>query len=174
MSNDGSTLTGAYLRQVIRYEAETGELFWRRPRRNQKRGALGAPAGHGGRLQTPIGGKAHYVHRLVWLYHHDAWPADQLDHINGNKLDNRIENLREATGLENLQNRWVGNAGTRGGLLGVSWDGRKVDGRPWRARIMRDGRSTSLGYYPTPEEAHEAYLAAKSQVHPFWSGHRVA
>lgn len=148
------TLTAERLRQLVEYR--DGELFWRDPTGNMKLGPLGALAGHGRRLQAQIDGRAHYVHRLVWLYHYGVWPAKQVDHINGDKLDNRIENLREVTNAENTQN--VDRAG-------VSHDKRN---NKWRARIMVDGRSISLGYHATRAEARCAYLRAKEIYHPAW------
>jgi len=153
------TFDAATLRELVRYE--DGRLYWRDPGPRQVVGPLGSPAGHGGRLQMPILGSAHYVHRLVWLYHHGDWPADQIDHINGDKLDNRIENLRESDNRANAQNvlRKTG---------GVSLD--KRSGR-WRARIMANGRNISLGYYNSEAEARAEYLRAKLHYHePFRTG----
>lgn len=153
------TLTPERVRELVVYR--DGKLFWRNPTSNMKRSALGAKAGHGGRLQTSIEGSAHYIHRLVWVYHHGYWPTKQIDHINGDKLDNRIENLREVTNGENAQNRKV---------RGVSFDHRKVE-RPWRARIMVNGRSISLGYFDTEQEALNEYQRAKLVYHePFVTG----
>lgn len=155
------TLTAARLRALVRYESD-GSLHWRNPvGTKMKRGPLGAPAGHGGRLQTPIDGKAQYIHRLVWLYHHGEWPDGQLDHIDRDKRNNRIENLRPATNAENLQNRLPSKGG-------VTLDKRKAM-RPWRARIMVDGRCISLGYYDTRTEAEAEYRRAKLVYHPFYA-----
>lgn len=155
--NTDHTLTAARLRSLVRYDAATGTLHWRVLLPRRKRGPLGAPAGHGGRLQTPIDGRAHYIHRLVWLYHHDEWPADQVDHINGDKRDNRIENLRVVSNGENAQNRRV---------RGVTYERR--NGR-WRARIMVDGKSISLGYFATEREALAEYQRAKLVYHESWA-----
>lgn len=150
------TLTAERLRELVVYR--DGELFWRNPAGRMKREALGAPAGHGRRLQTPIDGTAHYIHRLIWLYHHGRWPSEQIDHINGDKLDNRIENLREVTNGENAQNRRI---------RGVTLERRKAE-RPWRARIMVNGRSISLGYFDTEQEALDEYQRAKLVYHEAW------
>lgn len=147
------------VRELLRYDR--GAVYWRTPTNRQKQDALGAPAGHGGRLQTPIEGRATYVHHLVWVLHHGEWPTTQVDHVNGNKLDNRIENLRLATNAENCQNRHHS---------GVSYDHRKAQ-RHWRARIMVHGRSISLGYYATRDQAEAEYRRAKLVYHqPFASG----
>ena len=155
------TLTAARLRELLRYEPD-GTLHWRvitDPVR-QKVGPLGAPAGHGGRLQMRLDGHGQYMHRLVWLYHHGDWPSAQVDHINGDKRDNRIENLRLANTAENTQNRLPRK-------LGAYFDKNKK-ARPWRAKIMVDGQCIELGHYDTQAEAQAAYLAAKRELHPFY------
>lgn len=139
--------------QVLRYD--DGAVYWRNPNKRQKPGPLGCPAGHGRRLQMPVDGCAVYVHHVVWVLHHGTWPTGQLDHANGDKLDNRIENLRSVTATENAQNKWV---------RGISFDRRKAE-RPWRARIMVGGRSISLGYYDTEADALAEYQRAKLVYH---------
>jgi HNH endonuclease/AP2 domain len=150
-----NTLTADELRALVVYR--DGFLFWRNPTGKAKRGPLGWPAGLAGRLQMEIRGTAHYVHRLVWLYHYGTWPTEQIDHANGDNTDNRIENLREATNGENCQNQRH---------RGVTFEAR--NGR-WRARIMVDNKSTSLGYFATESEALDAYAQAKQRLHPFWA-----
>lgn len=83
------------------------------------------------------------------------WPTDQIDHINGDKGDNRIANLREATNAENNRNTGAGQANTSG-FKGVCWD--KAKGK-WRAQIEIDGRGAHLGYFTTPEAAYVASAA---------------
>ena len=154
------TLTAERLRELMRYD--DGALYWRNPDANPKyaRGPVGSPAGRAGRLQVHVDGVARYVHRLIWLYHHSEWPSEQVDHINGNKHDNRIENMRVLTNTQNTQNV---------DRNGVSFERRSEGrGRPWRARIMADGKSISLGYYATREEAHTEYLRAKRVYHSSW------
>lgn len=151
------TLTGERLRELVEYR--DGGLYWRNPRTHVMIDRpLGSRAGHAGRLQVHVDGVARYVHRLVWLYHYGDWPADQVDHINGDKHDNRIENMRVLTNGENTQNV---------DRNGVSFEPRKA-ARPWRARITIDGKTISLGYWATRELAHSEYLRAKRIYHPSW------
>lgn len=153
------TPTTERVRELLRYK--NGSLFWISPGPYHTRGAVGTPAGVGGRLQFEIDGRATYVHHVVWLMHRGEWPPSQVDHINGDRLDNRIENLRLLSTSENCQNRHH---------RGVTFEARKVE-RPWRARIMKDGRSVSLGYFESEEEAQEAYRSAKLQIHePYATG----
>jgi hypothetical protein len=146
------TLTGARLRALTEYR--DGALYWR-PGHGRTLGQLGSRAGRQGRMQTEIEGVARYVHRLVWLYHHDEWPTGQIDHINGDKHDNRIENLRVVTSAQNSQNRRV---------RGVTYEKRQTS-RPWRARIMVNYKSITLGYFATEAEALAEYQRAKLMYH---------
>lgn len=156
------TLTRDELRGRLNYDPATGVFTWPDGR------PAGNPAGTAGRLQITLNGVARYAHRLAWLYVHGVWPDGQIDHINGDKLDNRIANLRVLTNAENKQNQRRAYANNRTGRLGVSYDSR--NGK-WRARIMLDGRSKSLGYFPTPDAASAAYEAAKMELHPAWAQH---
>jgi HNH endonuclease len=115
----------------------------------------GKPAGHSdgkGYLAVRIGHSAYKLHRLVWLWHNQATPPFLLDHVNGDRKDNRIENLRSASDLENVRNR------IRQGKfpMGVS---KNQHGR-YCARIQKGSEKLYLGYYDTPEEAGAAYAGA--------------
>lgn len=159
-------VTPQMIRDLFRYE--DGSLYWRNPGPKSSRGPVGSRTGEkskpgGQRLQVQIklgcGRRtAVYVHRAVWAWHHGVWPDMQVDHINGDVNDNRIENLRLVTNSENLQNVRRG---------GVTFESRKVE-RPWRARIMINGRNISLGYFDTEREARDEYQRAKLVYHPAW------
>lgn len=105
--------------------------------------------------------KRYYTHRLVWLYFHGYMPSI-IDHINGDTLDNRIENLREVDKLGNAQNERKARVHNRSKLLGVSWH--KSSGK-YQAKISVNRKRIYLGTYETPQEAHEAYLKAKRRLH---------
>ena len=96
-------------------------------------------------------------------------PANMdIDHINGNPLDNRWANLRLCTRSENMQNQAHARGNSKTGLLGVS----VACGSPgrWFSRIrIPGGKVKFLGCYKSPEEAHAAYLAAKAEIHPYSS-----
>lgn len=111
-----------------------------------------------GYLKIQIMGERIFAHRLAWLLHHKRWPEEMIDHVNGDRSDNRIENLRSASAHQNAANSKIYSSNTTG-FKGVS------ERRPgeFRARIQVNGKSLSLGTFPTPEKAHEAYEAAANQ-----------
>jgi len=90
-------------------------------------------------------------------------PKYQIDHRNGIRSDNRIENLREATSAENSQNRTI-RSDNASGYIGVF---RKKRYKKWGAQIKINKKTKFLGYFDTPEQAHKTYLAAKSELHRF-------
>jgi hypothetical protein len=85
----------------------------------------------------------------------------QIDHIDGDGLNNRKSNLRLATRCENNRNRKI-NKNNTSGLKGVFWIASR---KRWRAEIKADGKKINLGYFNTPEAAHAAYVAASERLH---------
>ena len=151
------------MKELFDYDAETGNLVWKVDRcANKMMGKIAGTFASKGYWRICVDYKPYQSHRLVWLWHHGFMPKRYLDHINGVRNDNRIENLREATNTENQQNRKKANVTNQFGLLGVS----KTRNR-WRAEISINNRKIYVGIFATPEEAHVAYLAKKREVHPF-------
>jgi hypothetical protein len=144
-----------YLRKRLRYEPETGKLFWLdhegmppmwRSRWAGKEAFTTKDKGyHVGGVDT-LGLMAH---RVAWAIYHGEWPSDQIDHINGITYDNRIINLRVVTTTENARNANMKSNNTSG-ITGVTWDNGK---RRWKAQIMVNGRCVNLGRFKTIEEA---------------------
>jgi hypothetical protein len=110
-----------------------------------------------GYLQCTIGRKQKKVHHLVWFIHKGFWPS-HLDHINKNKSDNRIENLREGASINN-HNRDMPMPAS--GLAGCHWSKAK---RKYKSSIKVSGKSIFLGYFDSPEEAHKAYTTKKEEI----------
>jgi hypothetical protein len=101
------------------------------------------------------------AHRVVWLLSYGAWPSSMLDHINGDRGDNRIENLRLSNNSENIQNLRRARVDNLTGYLGVN---KHASG--YRARIWVGGKNLSIGCsFKTPDEAHDAYVTAKRVLH---------
>ena len=111
-----------------------------------------------------IDGKLYRVHRLAWLYVHGVWPEKQLDHKDGVRNNAALDNLRPATQSENNQNQKRAHKRNKSGYLGVCFDKKTSK---WRSAITLNYKTTHLGYFDTPAEAHEKYLEAKSKLHPF-------
>jgi hypothetical protein len=129
---------------LFSYDPATGELHWRYSHNKAKAGAVvGAITPHGYRL-TSIDKKRYYVHRLVWLIHHGQFPR-LLDHINRNRSDNRIENLRAATQAQNMQNTRLQKNNTSG-VKGISWS--KSRRKFEVAYTDKQGRYRHVGRFP--------------------------
>lgn len=103
------------------------------------------------------------AHRLAWKMFYGAEPFGQVDHIDGNRDNNKIINLRLANQSENSQNQKKARADNKSGFLGVST---RSNGR-FSATIGIGRKRIHLGTYSSPEDAHKAYLQAKEQIHPF-------
>jgi HNH endonuclease len=143
-------LTQERLKQLVEYDPDTGAL------RNRANGRSIGWRHSGGYRQCMMGRKKCFVHRLAWLYVHGVIPVEQIDHINGNRSDNRICNLRIATQKQNSANMKI-RSSNKVGLKGVSRINRS---KPFFASIHVDGKTKYLGIFATAEEAHEVYLAA--------------
>lgn len=154
------------LKTMLHYAPETGVFVWLVPPSNFMR--PGDKAGNKNSqnfyVTIKVKRRVFRAHHLAWLYVHGEWPAHQIDHINGDRSDNRIANLRLATPSENAQNKR--KCGTRNstGYLGATFH--KQSGK-FQAQIKYDGKARHLGLYDTPEQAAAVYLKAKREHHPF-------
>ena len=163
MKPNEEALTAERLRELLSYEPETGEFRWR-----VGRGGTAVAGGRAGCKQTigyrriGVAGRMYWEHRLAWLYVNGTWPSDQIDHVNGVKGDNRIANLREATRSENQGNLRQARSDSKTGLLGVHWN---KPNKKFMAQIMFSGKQKYLGLFSTAEQAHQAYLVAKRELH---------
>ncbi|MFN7883268.1 MAG: HNH endonuclease [bacterium] len=158
-----SELTAERLRELLDYCPRTGAFRWRKSRGGKIEGSVAGYSAKNGYLQLGVDKKLYLAHRLAWLYVYGEWPARDVDHANGDRRDNRAANLRLASRSQNMQNQRRAHKDSKSGYLGV---GLHASGL-WRASITIDRTHTHLGYFKTPEEAHEAYIAAKTQLHPF-------
>jgi len=156
-------LTAERLRELLDYDPLTGIFRWR-----VLRGGRSVAGYFKDRyVRITISGTRYYAHRLAWLHVHGNWPNDQIDHANGIKQDNRLINLREASRSENHYNskRPIHN---KSGYKGVCWH--KAVGQ-WQATIAVNSHQRHLGYFPTPEAAHNAYREAATKLHGSFANH---
>jgi HNH endonuclease len=141
------------LRDLLQYDPELGTFAWRSSRSGQKARVGCIKDGY---LVIRLLGRVYRAHRLAWLYAHGHWPAHQIDHIDGDRLNNQLDNLRDVTRAENSQNRDTAGVYRRGNT--------------WRALIGAGGvahkQTVHLGSFRSKEEARAAYLHAKSMMHP--------
>lgn len=108
-----------------------------------------------------FGGGTRQVHRLIWLHQKGEWPKYQIDHINGKRTDNRIENLRDVSQSVNQQNVHKPFVTNKLGLLGVRQNAKGG----YYADLYVNGGTKHLGSFKTAGEAQAAYLEAKRQLH---------
>ena len=155
-------LTAAMLRDALDYNRDTGVFTARLTSGTRTAG----DAAHGckkdnGYFVIGVEGKQYYAHRLAWLHCYGEWPRNQIDHIDGNRANNAIENLRDVSRDVNMQNLRRATSVNVLGVLGVTpWHG----GR-YRASIGLNGQRYHLGLFATEAEAYAAYVAKKREIH---------
>ena len=146
--------------EIFRYDAETGSL--ERKLNNGKWRVCGHEPTCNGYGRVGIDGKKYSTHRLIWLLVYGEWPENDIDHIDRDRMNNRLENLRAVTRTENNHNHGV-HKNNSSGYPGVSLFKRD---KKYRAQIRINGKCISLGLYITAEEAFTAHMLAKIQCHP--------
>lgn len=156
-------LTLRRVNNLLRLDADTGELVWRVDRgpRAMAGRVAGTITGKGYRIVT-IDGVKYRGHRLVYFIANGVWPSGEVDHVHGDTSDDRPDQLRDVTPSGNQQNRRKAQSNSKTGLLGASWDELKG---VFVARIKVGGVNRRIGGFDTAQEAHEAYLAAKRRYH---------
>lgn len=156
-------ITALRLQETVRYDPMTGVFTnmidrGKKSKEGQEFGFLD-PAGY---LQTRIDNRTYRLHQLAWLYMWAQWPEGVIDHINGDKTDNRFCNLRDVNHTINNQNKRCASKRNKLGILGVS---PIAESGKFLAQIKHGGKQRRLGEFSTPEEASAVYLAAKRQHH---------
>lgn len=171
------------LRAVLRYCPETGALTWktRDPSMFPNVGKGGADRNcaawnsfHAGRraiatkanngyLKGELWGADLLAHRVAWALHYGAWPNGLIDHINGDKADNRIENLRLVDHSGNTKNNRISKKNTTG-HIGVYWEPLR---NKWRADITADKKTVCLGRFDNKDDA----IAARKAAEPKYGFH---
>ena len=139
--------------ELFRYDEETGNLYWKTNK--GQRGKIDTIAGHlgpSGYVLVGFDKKVYRAHRIIYALAYSQSPLKDIDHIDGDRSNNRLINLREVSRSVNIQNNKV-----RG-----TW----LVGSRWEAKIVTNQKQTYLGRFDTEAEAHQAYLAAKKIYHP--------
>jgi len=153
------------LRELLSYDPYTGNFHWLSgPGRGRPKASgrlAGCVAKHLGYRLIRVDGRLYYAHRLAWLMGHGRESRLEIDHINCVRLDNRLSNLREATGSQNHANVGLSSKNTSG-LKGASWMPKR---KKWRACISHNGKFIHLGHFDSKEEAHAAYLRASLKIY---------
>ena len=154
-------LTQARLKELLSYDPDTGVFVWIKKTNN--RILIGSVAGSPdeGYWYIRIDGKNHRAHRLAWLYVYGEFPDGFIDHMNRERADNRISNLRIATRSVNGQNRKIHNNNTSG-IPGVCWHNRK---QKWYAKVTNNRKHKHLGSFDTIEKAIAARKAAEKKFY---------
>lgn len=155
-----SEITAERVRDLLDYCAEDGNFRWRSAHKRANAGSIAGQLRPNGYRCIAIDGTRYLAHRLVWLHCFGEIPVGFVDHINRDRSDNRLENLRLCSHSQNCRNR-PGAAG-EGCIKGVSWHRQR---QKWQAQIKVDGRNRYLGLFSTKEQAAAAYDAAASVEH---------
>lgn len=163
------TLSQEYVQSLFEYDAATGMLRWKLRQQsdfatkrawsiiNTRNGGKTVATQSRGYYVVGIKNRRYRVHRIIWLMFKGEMPAGEIDHINGNPSDNRIENLRLVSPLENRRNMKTPKNNTSG-EIGVSFRRQR---NTWRAYIMVNNQQLTLGHFPTKLEATAARSAGE-------------
>jgi hypothetical protein len=144
---------------LLKYQADTGTFFWRVDTKNTSAGDIAGSRQSRGYWHVKINRRLYMAHRLAWLYVTGDWPLAHIDHINGDRSDNRFANLRIGTNAENVRNSKM-RSNNKCGYKGVHY---KKAIKKFVAQISADGRVYHLGVFKTAAEAHAAYWKAAQE-----------
>lgn len=158
-------IAASYVNSVLSYDPAYGVFKWLVDVGRYGRIKAGSEAGgidSNGYVLIRLLGHRYSAHRLAWFYVFGQWPKEQIDHINGCRSDNRIDNLRPASHLLNAQNIHRLQSNNTSGFMGVSWH---KGTKRWVAQMWINRKNTTLGYFADPAEAGAAYIEAKRKHH---------
>jgi len=151
------------LKRLLDYDPTTGKFTWRKDKCRIKAGSEAGFLDNGGYIRIRFKGNLHMAHRLAWFYVNKYFPEGDIDHINTDRIDNRIDNLRCATRAQNCQNQKIRPTNTSGfkGVYRHSSGG-------FVSQIVVNRKHRYLGYFATAEEASLAYVKASEELHKDW------
>jgi len=148
------------VREYLDYSPDTGEFTWKKASSDKSKvgSRAGRPRSVNGYWQLTLKGVTYYAHRLAWFHFYGDMPSKHIDHVNGDKGDNRITNLRLASPSENVANTGAKRDNTSGSK-NVHWCSTK---KRWIAKVKRDGKTHHVGtfreYFPAVHAAESARL----------------
>jgi hypothetical protein len=154
-------VTFDFINKLLNYDKETGILTWKKTLGYQARKGTEAGCEALGYKIIKIKQIRHQSHRLAWLLSTGHWPEFEIDHINGNRSDNRFSNLRDIPTGKNLENLKSARSNSSTGVLGVF----PYYSNKFISRLVVKGKIIRLGVFDTIEEAHRAYVEAKRIHH---------
>lgn len=159
--NISTTVTQTRVRELLNYDESSGVFTWKMTtNRRIKVGSIAGSISIKGYHVIRFDGHLHYSHRLAWLYVNGEIGLFEIDHIDGDRKNNRISNLRLASTAQNSMNRGEYKNNTSG-LKGVYHDKQRGT---WRALIRKDRKRYFLGDFSTPEAAHSKYLSVSKEL----------
>lgn len=160
-------LTREEVEELVAYDPGTGIFTWKRHRGTTATIKAGREAGQisvAGYRRIFLRGRRYMASRLAWLLSYGCWPDEQVDHINGDRADDRLSNLRECTQSQNMANcRRAKNNTT--GFKGVSYVASQTGSNKYKATIKVDNESIFLGWYPDAKSAAAARNGAAALLH---------
>lgn len=141
------------LQEALSYNSVTGEITWKiNPNLGYtKAGDIAGTVDNKGYIVISVGYKRYKAHRLAWYLYHGQWPKNQIDHIDQNKQNNAINNLRDVTQQINQSNTSVRKDSTSG-YKGINWNKKR---KKWQVRIQIDGKRKELGFFDNIQSAAE-------------------
>jgi len=162
MRKPNSLVTHEEILYFLDYDPKTGIFIWKNPSKYmpKQKGCIAGRLDSGGYRQIAINNRRYAAARLAWFYVHGEWPPELVDHINCDRDDNRIDNLRKCSPANNAKNR-KRRCDNSTGFKGVTRDYKNS----FRATIQSDGEEIHLGMFDTAEQAHAAYVTASLRLH---------
>lgn len=171
-------LTASRARDLFDFDILTGALIWREREFGEfpdlriaaswnakNAGREAGWIGSDGYRRVTIGDRSYLAHRVIWLINYGSWPANEIDHLDQCRTNNRLSNLREATTAQNAKNRTL-PSNNRSGHIGV----RQADSGRWRAEIKVLGKKHFLGTFDNKDAAIAARKSAEIS-HGFSQNH---
>ncbi len=154
-------LTQERLKELFSYD--NGNLLYKNKGLRTKIGDVAGWSNGNGYIRIDVDGKKYYAHRLIWIYHNGQFEDEIIDHIDGDKTNNKIENLRLSDKSSNGLNRHRARSDSNSKMIGVISGKTKKGTNTFTARLTIKGEKFHLGNYKTALDAHNAYVEAKKK-----------